>query len=279
MWFSRFYTGLVPTTTAKRAARSSRNSRPLRFLARLGYAVSGLLHILIGFIAIGIATGAGGASADQSGALGQLASTPGGVFLLWLVVIGLAALGLWLVISAFLDTGLAGSKRAQYVLKQLAKGIVYFAIALTALTFARGGSTSSAASTQSLSAQLLAMPGGVFVVFLIGLAILAVGIYCLAKGATRRFTRDIVVPGGRIGRATIALGVVGYVAKGVALGVVGILFVVAAFTVNPAAATGLDGALKALAVLPFGMVILVLVGVGLIAYGLYSFVRARVARM
>jgi hypothetical protein len=266
-------------TTAKRAARSTRNSRPLRFLARLGYAVSGLLHLLIGAIAIDVATGAGADEADQSGALSQVASTPGGVFLLWIVVIGLAALGLWLVINAFLNPGLAGGKRARYVLTQLAKAIVYFALAFTALVFARGGTTSSADSTRSMSADLLAAPGGALLVFLIGLAIVGVGIYCLAKGITRRFKRDISVPAGALGKATIALAVLGYLAKGVAMGVVGILFAIAAVTVNPAEATGLDGALKALAMLPFGMAILVLVGVGFIAYGLYSFVRARVARM
>ena len=39
-------------------------------------------------IALGVATGGGG-EADQGGALGQLASRPGGVFVLWLIVVGL----------------------------------------------------------------------------------------------------------------------------------------------------------------------------------------------
>jgi hypothetical protein len=69
------------------------------------------------------------------------------------------------------------------------------------------------------------------------------------------------------------------VAKGIALGAVGVLFVVAAATVNPEGADGLDGALRALASLPLGVVILVLVGAGFIAYGVYSFVRARFAHM
>ena len=75
------------------------------------------------------------------------------------------------------------------------------------------------------------------------------------------------------------LGTVGYVAKGVAIIVVGILFAVAAVKVDPDDSTGLDGALKSLASLPFGMVILIAVGLGLIAYGVYTFVRARYARL
>jgi len=275
---ARFYTGGVNSTGAAGAARATRNSRALHFFARVGFAVSGLLHALIGLIAIGIATGTGG-EADQSGALSQLASTPGGVFLLWLVVVGLAALGLWLLISAFLPAGRTGKKRLGYSLTQLGKAAVYFVIAATALVFARGGTTDSAESTRALSTNILAAPGGVLLVFVIGVAIVGVGIYCFAKGATRRFTRDLRVPGGFAGEATIALGIFGYVAKGVALGAVGALFMLAALTVDPNNATGLDGGLKTLATLPLGTIILILVAVGLIAYGVYSVVRARLAHL
>ena len=58
-----------------------------------------------------------------------------------------------------------------------------------------------------------------------------------------------------------------------------VLFVVAAVKVNPQDASGLDGALKSLAALPFGEAILLIVGIGLIAYGLYSFAYARLARL
>jgi type IV secretory pathway VirB2 component (pilin) len=72
---------------------------------------------------------------------------------------------------------------------------------------------------------------------------------------------------------------VGYIAKGIALGVVAILIGVAALTHDASKSTGLDGALKALADLPLGMFALVLVGIGLVAYGLYCFVRARRAHL
>jgi len=61
--------------------------------------------------------------------------------------------------------------------------------------------------------------------------------------------------------------------------VVGILVIVAGFTLDPSQSTGLDGALRSLAELPFGVAILVLVGLGLIAYGVYCFFRARFARL
>ncbi|CAN5122630.1 DUF1206 domain-containing protein [Frigoribacterium sp. UYMn621] len=269
-------------SSASNIARQAKNSPILSMLARTGYAVNGILHILIGGIAIGVASGVGagsGGEADQSGALGALASAPGGVFVLWVVFVGLAALGIWQLLSAALVREPDATKRAAHVAGELGKAVAYLAIAVTAFTFARGGSSNSASSTSSFSATLLATPGGVFLLVVLGLGVLAIGVVFVVRGVRQSFAKRIRVPGGTAGKAVIALGVVGYVAKGIAVGVVGILFIVAAATTNASQATGLDGALKALLGLPFGGVILVVVGLGVIAYGLYCFARARLARL
>ena len=247
-------------------------------LARGGYAVNGLLHILIGGIAIGVAAGVGG-EADQSGALTALAKAPGGDILLWVIVVGLAALALWQFLAAFLIRGSDPKRRVTHIVKELAKGLVFLAIALTALTFARGGSSSSTDSSTGLSAKLLATPGGVFLLIAVGIGIGAVGVYFVYSGIVERFTKDIRVPSGDIGRSVVTLGRVGYIAKGLAIAVVGILFIVAAATSDPSKATGLDGALRSLRGLPFGVIILIVVGAGVIAYGVYCFARARLAKL
>ncbi|TFD52302.1 DUF1206 domain-containing protein [Cryobacterium frigoriphilum] len=256
----------------------------MQALARLGYAVNGLLHILIAGIAIAVAVGSssddgGSGSADQSGALGQLAASPGGVFVLWTVVVGLTALGLWLLLSAFLLQGADPKKKWSHRASEVGKAIVYFLLAATAYTFASGGSTSSSASTSSASAQVLAAPGGVVLLVLVGLGVLAIAIYFVRKGALQKFTADLSVPSGPTGRAIVTLGVVGYIAKGVALGVVGGLIVIAAVTLDPSKSSGLDGALKALVALPYGSIILGSISIGLIAYGVYCFARAWRARL
>jgi hypothetical protein len=267
------------STRATAPARRAKNNKVMHFAARLGFAASGLIHILIGYIAIRVAIGGGGNEADQSGALAQVASTPGGVFVLWVAVVGLAALGLWLIIDAFVGSTPGGRKRAMHVITDLAKGIVYWVLAFTAYAFARGSGTSSAGSTSSASSGLLAQPGGALIVGLIGVAVFGVGIYLLVKGVSRSFKKDLVVPAGAAGRATVALGVFGYVAKAVALGAVGVMFVFAALSGDAAKANGLDEGLKSLVALPYGVIILIAVGVGLIAYGIYSFVRARYAKL
>ncbi len=251
----------------------------MHFAARLGFIASGVVHILIGGIAIQLAIGSSTAEADQSGALAELATSPGGGVVLWILVVGFAALGLWLVVNACLLPQGERKTRVSHFITNFAKGIVYAALAVTAYSFASGGSTSSASSTSTASGDLLATPGGAVLLVVIGVGVFGVGIYLFVKGVTKRFTRDVRVPRGATGAVTVVLGVAGYVAKAVALGAVGVLFVVAAVTGDAAQANGLDGALRSLASLPFGVAILVLVGVGLIAYGLYSFVRARLAQL
>jgi len=244
----------------------------VRVLTRVGLASIGLLHILIGVIALAVAFGAGG-QADQSGALQAVASVPGGVFVLWLIVIGLVVLAVWQVLVAFTAHG-AGTKALEVV-----KAVVYAGLAYLTITVASGGGHNSSSGEKTASARLLALPGGVFVLALIGLVIVGVGVGFIRNGATHRFERDLKLPPDRWAGAITVLGRVGYIAKGVALLLVGGLVVVAAVTFDPSKASGLDGSLKTLVSLPFGVVLLILIALGLMAYGLFWCVRAVRARL
>ncbi len=261
------------------AADAAQSSRTFRTLARVGYVVLGLVHLIIGAIAISIAVGGGGGEADQGGAMEQISRVPFGAVVLWVIVLGLVALGAWQITEAFQerdpDTRKKWARRAKYVGTALA----YFAIGATALVSALGGSSDSSESTTSFSATLLSTPGGVALLVLIGLVVAGVGVAFIVRGIRRDFEKHLTLPGDKVGNGVRILGVVGYVAKGVAVTIVGALFVIAAVTADPEKAGGLDAALKSLAGLPFGQVILWLVGAGLAAYGIYCFARARYARL
>jgi hypothetical protein len=264
---------------AKADARHLTDNSIFRGLARLGFATSGLLQLLVGVIAVQVALGGSGQQSDQSGALGDVAKTPGGVLVLWVGVIGSFALTLWFVVRALLAVAPEPKDRWKYRAKDLGKAVVYLVIGVTALRFALGGSSNSASSQRKGTATLLDLPGGPVLVTLLGLVVIVIGGYLAYRGWSKRFTQEIVVPAGAAGRATVRLGQVGYLARGVAVVVVGLLFVVAAFTADPNKASGLDGALKSFADLPFGKVVLLVVALGWVASGVYMFVRARRARM
>ena len=246
--------------------------------ARLGFAVTGLLNITIGVLALGVAGSGASGSASPNGALAGLAQGPGGQVLIWVIAVGMLALGVWQLASAALASEPDRTKRWATRAKLLGKGVAYLAIAAIAVSVAlRGGG--GGGGEEDLTATLLATPGGVVLVVAVGLLALGVGVHLVVKGARRSFLDDLTPPAGPVGTATTVLGVTGYVARGVAFGVIGILSLVAAVTADPSRAGGLDDALAALAALPAGQVLLVAIALGFIAFGVYSFVRARYARL
>ena len=263
----------------KDAARTAERSQTFQILARTGYVVLGIIHVIIGVIAISVATGNGGGEAEESGALEQVAKTPFGSVLLWAIAIGLFALAIWSVAEALLARGKDTKEKWGERLKEGGKAVVYIAVGATAVVFALGGSSDSSESSQGLAATLIQAPGGVFVLALIGLIVFGIGAGFVWRGVRVSFTESLNVPSGAVGSALVALGVAGYVAKGIGVAIVGVLFIVAAFTLDPEQAGGLDAALKSLLELPFGVVLLVGVGLGIIAYGAYSVARAKYARL
>ena len=146
----------------------------------------------------------------------------------------------------------------------------------SAFSATRGSSGSDEQKTDEATAGLLSSPGGRVLVGLVALAILAVAGYHVWKGWTKGFLDDLEKHPGqwaeRSGRA-------GYVAKGVALAVVGVLFGSAALSSKASEAGGLDAALKTLRDQPFGPVLLTLVALGIAAYGVFAFVKARHAKL
>lgn len=77
------------------AAHAARNSGAVEALARMGLAARGLTYLVIALIAGQIAFGATAQSADQHGALEDIAARPFGRVLLIAMAIGFAAYALW----------------------------------------------------------------------------------------------------------------------------------------------------------------------------------------
>ena len=264
-------------STPKDAARTAQRSDSFRRIARAGFVVVGIVHIIIGAIAVSIASGGGG-DADQDGAMEQIRSTPVGGLVLGMIAVALIALAVWQVASGLLTGGKETRKWGMRI-KLIGIAGAYLVIAGLALIFAFGGHVESEDTSRALSAVVLSAPGGIVALIVLGLTVAGVGIGFIVIGFTRGFEKTMDVPTGPSRPGIIALGVAGYIAKGIAIAVTGALFVVAAWTQDPQKAAGLDAALRSLVDLPLGRAILWLVGVGLAIYGVFSMVRARFARM
>lgn len=262
------------------AAEKATESRGFVLAARVGFVAAGLLHVMIGVIALRVATGGSG-SADQSGAVAALAGSPGGTVLLWACFLGCAALAVFLFSEIFFGaTQRSDRDRLKHRVKMGGQAVVYGAIGAVFGTYALGGTSDSSGSTQSLSARLMAHPAGTVLLIAVGLGLVVAGAFFVHRGVTRSFRENLKrLPPGTAGRAVMWLGTAGYAAKGVALAVLGVLVVVATVRSDPEQSSGLDGALKALQEQPFGAWILGAVALGLICYGVFMVVRARYQRM
>jgi hypothetical protein len=267
---------------ALESAREVTDHPVLAAAARIGLVAYGVVHLLIGWLTWQVSRGSEDTDADQTGALQAVSATPGGAVLLWAIGLGLVALALWqggevlLWWRGLLDRA-HRTRTAVVCAKCLAKAVVYALLGVTALLFAVGGEYEADERLRELTDETLDVPGGALAVGVAGLGIVALGAYSLWRGVTGGFMKDIDLPAApdRWEPVIEAVGRIGYAAKGVAFGVVGVLLVRAATTADVSTATGLDGAMTAIGRTGPGPALLTVVAVGFAAFGVYALARAR----
>lgn len=251
-----------------------RRSKGYHALIGVGLVSYGLVHLVLAWLALQIALGRR-EDASAGGALEQLSQSPLGTVLLWVMAVGLFTLVVWQAFEAAVGRDEAHRDgRLRKRLSSAGRAVVYLALGILAVGVATG-SGGGGGSEQTLSARLMALPFGRVLVGTVGIAVIAVGISKIVKGVKQKFTEDLrsgISPGVR------RLGTAGYVAKGIALSIVGGLFGYAALTYDPEQAGGMDAALTTVSEQPFGTVLLAIMALGLASFGLFCFVWARRAR-
>ena len=266
------------TSRGKSTARRAANSDALIFLARAGFVARGIMYILIGWIALLVAFGQTGQQADRTGALHEVSSTPFGEVILWVLVIGFFGMMLWRLSEAAFGTRADGQK-ASARLTSLGKAVVYAVIGYGVLKYAIGLGAPQSSDTQSvdLTATLMSHPGGQAVVVVIGLVLIGAGLYLGYQAWRERFLKELDLGHLRARTRSVVewLGRAGGVARGIVFIVAGIFLVVAAVRSQPQQAKGIDSSLRALAATPAGPWLLVIVAIGLIMFGLFSWCQAR----
>ena len=263
---------------AKNTARQMQDSVWLERGVRVGLVAYGVVHLLIGWLALQLAFGDPAGAASQQGALHQLAQEPYGDVLLWVVGIGLFALALWQAFEAVV--GHRSEDNPKRVLKRgvsVGRAVIYALLGYSAISMALGEASSS--KKDQLTAQVMDLPFGQLIVGAVGVGVIVAGVGLARHGLTRHFERSLE-PGatsGSSGTTVVRLAQAGYLAKAVAFAVVGGLFIWAAYTYDPQKAGGLDVALQTLRGEAFGPWLLGLVAVGIGCFGLYCFAWARYA--
>ena len=254
-------------------------------LGRFGYAAKGVVYLVVGGLAVQAALGQGGQMTDQQGAMARIAEAPFGRSLIVVMAVGLIGYALWQLVRAVLDTEHKGSDGKGLLGRAMFAGIavIYAGLALSAIRMAMGvdSGQGSTEKTQGWTAWLMSQPFGVWLVGLVGVAVVANGLYQFYRASKSNLTEDLNLHDLDATRRTwvTRIGRAGYAARGVAFVMIGGLLVGAAMHHDPGEAQGLDGALAALASQPFGPYLLGLVAAGLAAYGVFALVEARYRRM
>lgn len=244
-----------------------RYSRAYGLAITLGLVAYGLVYLLVALIAVQLAFGNAPKEATQQGALEELAGTPFGHILLWVVAVGLFVLVVWRV----LELGW-GHLDLRKKVSSIGRAIVYVVLGVSAVKVAAGAGGSSSGTQRTLSARLMAHPAGRVLIVGVGVAIIAIACYQVYKAITKRFIEDLA---GGASDLTILLGRIGYAAKGIAFLVVGGMFCWAAISYDPQKAGGLDTALHTIKDQPFGTVLLTVLAAGIACFGLYCFFWSR----
>jgi hypothetical protein len=263
---------------AQAQSRTLDQSSWLGWLGRLGMAAAGFLYVVVGFLAVELALGAGGKATNRTGALRTLAGEWWGTALLIVVAVGFAGYALWRFAVAALgekleesDDELGWGKRLWYVVR----GIFYAFLCYTTVALLVGSHSSSGGEKQQ-TAMVLDWPAGRWLVGGMGVGLIGWGIGSAYRGLTKKFKDDLWTErmSARAEKWMTRAGVAGYLAKAVVSGLIGVFLIRAALEYDPKEAVGVDGALQRLAQQTFGPLLLGVVAAGLIAYGLLYFVRA-----
>lgn len=239
-------------------------SARLTTLTRIGFATRGLLYLVIAVLILRT-----GRAEDPSGALEYL-GRGGGQLLLGIMAAGLVAYGIWRLADAALDIERHGTDRKGLAERAGAgvSGVIHLFLAWQAVRLMQGAALSGDGTREGTQAAMR-LPGGWALVMVGGALLLVLGGVQLAKAVKASFLRYLE-PG--IARRPWVQwsGRAGYAARGVVFAISGYLLIRAGLDEQARNTGGMAYVLSWLTD-PFDLI----VGLGLLGFGLFSLVEAR----
>ena len=244
-------------------------------LARLGYASVGTVYLIMGMLAAAAGLGRGGTT-DHEGVIEYLLDKPFGKPLLVVMIFGLIGYSLWLLASGFTDSDSRGSKPKGIAIRigATARGLVYAAFIIEIIRLLTHGQSSEGSEQKAdhWTARLMEQPFGRTMVAAVGLTIVGYGAYQLYRAWESKLSKRLHLGEMKASteRKVIAISRFGIGARGIVFLVVGGSLLIAALRHNP---SSVHGTRAALGEMPAPM--LIAVGIGFMAYGIYAFANAR----
>ncbi|WP_373512355.1 DUF1206 domain-containing protein [Persicitalea sp.] len=253
----------------------------IEIAARTGLTAKGIVYSLVGILTFMAAfeMGTGDDKGGKSQALEWIEEQPFGQVLLGLIAIGLLCYSVWRLVEAFLDTEDKGSDAKGLVVRSryVFSGLMYAASTFYAAKLLFGSGSDDGSDTRETVAQkLLQQPYGQWLVGAVALGVMAVGVYQAYYSLSGKHRKKIQKTklDNKVKETLLASGKVGYIARGIVWLLIGYLFLRAALQSDSSEAGGSDSAFSFLEQ-AWGSWVLAIVALGLVCYGIFSFVRAR----
>ncbi|TCZ68324.1 DUF1206 domain-containing protein [Flaviaesturariibacter aridisoli] len=256
----------------------------IRRLGRMGLITKGVLYCLLGTLAFLAAFHFDGHSTeetDRGGVLRAVRDLPAGNLLLAAIALGLLCYCAWRGFQAFGNTEGKEKDAKGWAarLRYFFSGLTYAAVAVLAirLLFSDSGKKDS---QQALAQNLLDKPMGQALAYAAAAIFFVTGIYQFYYAFRGKYRKHAGAgsfkPGGRV---LLLAGMIGYCARGAVWLLIGFLFGRAALHTRAAEAGDTSRAFNLLQQGDYGSWLLAAVGLGLVCYGLFNFIRARYDRL
>lgn len=243
-------------------------------LMRVGYLGRGLVYLAVAGISL-YSIWRGGQAQDTSSALGWLENTWGGGAALFLILVGMLAYAIWRVVDAAYDLEDYGqdAKGAVARIGMVVTGIIHLGIGILAFSLLFGsGKEEQGSSIPGHVETVMQWPGGRWLIGLAAFLILGAGAYYLRQGWRNDYRKHLQA--NEFTRRWNPVLKAGVMAQGLVIGVIGLLFLFAAWRSDPQAAGGVGEAFSWLSNQAYGRFLVIAVCVGLVGFAIFCFVNA-----
>jgi hypothetical protein len=254
-------------------------------VARFGLISKGIVYCLTGVIAFMGAFEIGSSEeAGKGGVFHFIDEKGGGKPALLVIAVGLFCYCIWRLMQAFYNKGGSGDKKKDWSkrLRYFFSGLVYLSVAIVAVKIATNQDKSSGKNNEeALTAQAMDASFGLVLVGLAALIMAGVGIYQVWYGLSGKYRKHVqeMSAGSTTTNLLLLSGKLGYVARGIVWLILAWLLGKAALHSNSKEAGDTNEAFQALEDATMGSYYLGALGLGLICYGAFNFIRARYERL
>lgn len=250
-----------------------------------GYIAKGIVYCLLGIFAVIGVIGAAGpdSSGGPKAVITWIGTNPFGKILLVLIGLGLLAYCSWRWYTAVKDKENEGNDK-EGIVKRIGyavSGTAYGVLSAHAFKSAFGSSGGGGTDKQDIIARMLSESWGPWAVGFIGLVMAGVAIFQLYRAIQDKHMEHIEGLG--LGHHERDLfkktGEIGLTARFVVYGIISFFLFRTALMEDPSQFKGIGESLGYIEDQTYGAVLVALVGLGLLAYGIFMFVRAKYERV